>query len=66
MIFIYPRKEGREDIGKFAYYMYLSIVFITLSKEVSLSSIFQVALRYYPIFSDPADGGRYEGSSSSD
>lgn len=39
---IYIPKEGREDIGKFAYY--LSIVFITPSKEVSLESIFQVAL----------------------
>lgn len=56
MIFIYLRKEGREDIGKFAYYLrYLSIVFITLSKEVSLESIFQVALLSH-IFQTPPTG----------
>lgn len=55
MIFIYPRKEGREDIGKFAHYL-LSTVSITLSKEVSLESIFQVALRYHPYFQTPPTG----------
>lgn len=69
MIFIIP-KEGREDIGKFAYYMYLSIVFITLSKEVSLESIFQVALLSH-IFQTPPTGrqipsSQYEVPASSD
>lgn len=49
-------RQEREDIGKFAYYLrYLSIVFITLSKEVSLESIFQVALLSH-IFQTPPTG----------
>lgn len=57
---IYIPKEGREDIGKFAYLLpYLSIVFITPSKEVPLESIF-LALHYYPIYFRPRRrGGKY-------
>lgn len=47
-------RKGREDIGKSAYYMYLSIVSITLSKEVSLESIF-LTLPVPYIYFRPAD-----------
>lgn len=55
---IHIRKEGRK--GRYRqvrllHYLYLSIVFITPSKEVSLESIFQVALLSH-IFQTPPTG----------